>query len=193
MWARRVFWSAVLGAGLYVGVVSARITLDLGVGRRRQALGPLEVDIAAGREIVFDVIAAPYLGRTPKAMADKLRVIERGSDLVLAEHRTPVRPGIPAVTLETVRFVRPERIEFRLVRGPVPAVTETFDLTDDAGGTRLRYTGALETDLWGLGERWGRIVARRWVAAVETSLRGISAEAERLAAVRRGHGDATDS
>jgi hypothetical protein len=167
------------------------VTIDLGIGRRRQPLGPLDVDIAARREVVFDVIAAPYLGRTPKAMQDKLIVLDRGADLVLAEHRTPVRPGIDAVTLETVRFVRPERVEFRLVRGPVPAATEAFELTESVRGTRLLYTGALETDLWGLGQGWGRIVARKWVSAVETSLQGITTEAERLADVQRRRSSAT--
>jgi len=185
MRGRRVLGGLVFGGALYAGVVTGRMTIDLGIGRRRQPLGPFDVDIAARCEVVFDVIAAPYLGRTPKAMQDKLIVLDRGSDLVLAEHRTPVWPGIAAVTLETVRFVRPERIEFRLVRGPVPAVTEAFEFTESDRGTRLHYTGALETDLWGLGQRWGRIVARKWVAAVETSLRGITTEAERKADLER--------
>lgn len=57
----------------------------------------------------------PYLGRTPAAMGDKLRVLKRGSDVVLAEHYTPVRRGVVATTLETVRCSRPERVSFRLV------------------------------------------------------------------------------
>src|SRR6266508_6218457 len=78
-------------AGVYVGAASGRLTVDLGWGRSRRALGPLLLDVAAPRELVFDVIAGPYLGRTPRAMAERLRVVERGSDMVLAEHRTPVR------------------------------------------------------------------------------------------------------
>jgi hypothetical protein len=48
-------------------------------------------------------------------MGDKLRVLKRGSDVVLAEHYTPVRRGVVATTLETVRCSRPERVSFRLV------------------------------------------------------------------------------
>jgi hypothetical protein len=114
-------------------------------------------------------------------MADKLDVLERGGDLVLAEHRTPVRWGLWALTLETVRFSRPDRIDFRLARGPVPSVVERFELTDEDGRTMLRYTGELETDLWGLGATWGALVARHWTAAVEKSLAGVKVEAERRA------------
>jgi hypothetical protein len=46
--------------------------------------------MAAPRELVFDVIAEPYLGQTPRALAGKLRVLERGSDMVLAAHFTPL-------------------------------------------------------------------------------------------------------
>src|SRR5439155_12854925 len=114
---------SVAGAGVYLGVATGRVSVDLGVGRRKRALGPIDVEIAAPREILFDVISDPYLGRTPRAMAGKLRVIERGSDLVLAEHMTPIGAGLTAITVETVRFVPPERVEFRLVRGPVPSVS----------------------------------------------------------------------
>jgi hypothetical protein len=48
--------------------------------------------------------------------------------MVLAAHFTEVRCGI-TTTLETVRFQPPERIDFRLVRGPVPHLSESFHLT----------------------------------------------------------------
>jgi uncharacterized protein YndB with AHSA1/START domain len=81
--------------------------------------GTVTVTIAAPRETVFDVIAAPYLGRTPRAMAQEIEVLERGSEMVLATHRTPVGWGMVASTIETVRFDRPETVAFRLLRGPV--------------------------------------------------------------------------
>ena len=34
----------------------------------------------------YDVIADPYLAKTPRAMRSKLEVLERGSDMVLANH-----------------------------------------------------------------------------------------------------------
>src|SRR5215213_6156836 len=117
---------AVAGGG-YALVVRGALTLDLGVGRRVRPLGPIERTMAAPPETVFDVIAAPYLGRTPRAMQDKLEVWERGSDTALAAHNTPNGP-MTTTTVELVRFDRPYRISFRLVRGPVPHVMETYDL-----------------------------------------------------------------
>jgi len=166
------------GAGILLG--RGALTLDLGVGRTVVPLGSIRRRIAAPPEIVFDVIASPYLGRTPRALAGKLEVWERGSDLVLAAHRTPTRFG-ETTTLETVRFERPHRIDFRLVRGPVPHVAESFLLEPDGGGTAFAWQGELGTDLWALGAWWGRLVAARWHAAVEHSLAGIAAEAERRA------------
>jgi hypothetical protein len=169
------------GAGLYVLVVRGALTLDLGIGRRTRPLGPLEIRIAAPREVVFDTIAGPYR-RTPRAMRDKLEVLERGEDLVLAAHHTPLSYGQRATTVETVRFEPPERISFRLVRGPVPHVTETFDLVADGhGATVLRYTGELGTDLWALGARWGAAVAGPWERTVAASLESTREEAERRA------------
>jgi len=161
-----------------------QLTLDTGVGRTVRPLGPWTVAIAAPREIVFDVIAAPYLGRTPRAMADKLDVIERGSDMVLAAHRTPIGTRLVATTVETVRFTRPAMVDFRLVRGPVPYVVERFTLHDDAGATRLEYSGELGADFWAAGRWWGSQVARRWETTVSSSLERIQEEAERRAAAK---------
>ncbi len=170
-------------AALYALTVRGDLTLDLGVGRRHRDLGPQVVAIAAPREVVFDVIAAPY-ERTPRAMREKLEVLERGSDMVLAAHHTPVAFGLTATTVETVRFLRPGRIEFRLLRGPVPHVTEAFDLSEDGEETVLTYTGELGTDLWGLGARWGALVARSWERTVAASLATTAEEAERRARSR---------
>jgi hypothetical protein len=184
--ARRLLAGGALAAaaGAYLGTVTGRLAVDLGWGRSRRSLGPLDVTISAPRELVFDVIASPYLGRTPVAMAGKLRVLERGSDLVLAEHYTPVGRGLVATTVETVRFTRPERVSFRLVRGPVPYVVEEFVLEERDAVTTLRYHGELAADLWALGRWWGGVVGRQWNAAVAASLTSIAAEAERRAAAK---------
>jgi hypothetical protein len=189
-WIRRVLAASALGAGAtavgYVGLVTGACPLDLGIGRRVRPLGPQLVEVAAPREVVFDVIAEPYLGRAPRALADKLRVLERGSDMVLAAHFTPLggRLGLVAQTVETVRFTPPERIDFRLVRGPVPHVVEAFVLTEQAAGaaTRLAYSGEIGADLWRLGERWSELVGRRWEQTVASSLGAVKVEAERRAA-----------
>lgn len=167
------------GAG-YVLVVRGALTLDLGVGRRLRPLGPIERTIAAPPETVFDVIAAPYLGRTPRAMHDKLRVWERGNDMALAAHLTTAG-RLTTTTVETVRFERPHRISFRLLRGPVPHVVETYELSAKPGGTEFVYSGELGTDGWRLGQWWGDRVAAPWERAVAASLDSIQAEAERRA------------
>jgi hypothetical protein len=107
---------------------------------------------------VFRVIAGPYLGSTPRALADKLEVTERGTDMVLVAHHTPIRWGLKATTLETVHFDPPESIHFRLVRGPVPYVVEDFVLHESEGITLLQYRGELGADLWAVGRWWGGIV-----------------------------------
>jgi hypothetical protein len=168
-------------------LANGSLTLDLGVGRRLQPLGPLMQTIAASPEIVFDVVAGPYLGRTPRALAGKLQVWERGSDMVLAAHFTQVKCGT-TTTLESVRFQPPDRIDFRLVRGPVPHLVESFLLTPRETGTSLQWQGELGTDLWALGEWWGMRVAQAWTRAVRESLRDITVEAERRARRRRRDG-----
>jgi hypothetical protein len=185
----RLVGYATVGAGAaaagYVGLVTGACPIDLGIGRRVRPLGPQLVDMAAPRDVVFDVIAQPYLGRAPRALANKLRVLERGGDMVLAAHFTPLggRLGLVAQTVETVRFTRPERVDFRLVRGPVPHVVEAFVLTEQAAGTstRLAYHGEIGADLWRVGERWCALVAGRWEQTVAASLAAVKAEAERRA------------
>src|SRR6266487_6532889 len=59
---------AVAGLGYYL-VVTGKLTIDTGWGRRVRPLGPFGVEIAAPVATVFDVIAAPYLGRTPNGLA----------------------------------------------------------------------------------------------------------------------------
>lgn len=168
----------------YVLVARGALTLDLGLGRRVRPLEPIRASIAAAPETVFDVIAAPYLRRTPRAMRAKLEVLERGSDMVLAAHFTPLGDRLTVTTLETIRFERPERLTFRLVRGPVPYLVESFELRRINDGTELEYRGELGTDLWRLGSWWGAIVARPWERAVAESLSEIRTEAERRAGVR---------
>jgi hypothetical protein len=139
-----------VGLRLYALLVKGSLTVDIGIGRRIRPLGPLVWRIAAPRELVFRIVSDPYLRRTPRMLERKLRVLERGEGMVLAEHFTPVGP-VAATTLETVRFERPERITFRLVRGPVPYVMEQFELREAHGATELEYRGEMGMDF--LGDR----------------------------------------
>lgn len=165
---------------VYRMLASGSLTLDVGLGRRIRPLGPVSWEIPAERELVFDVVAAPYLERTPRALEQKLQVWERGSDMVLAAHFTPFNRQV-TTTVETVRFTRPGRVDFRVVRGPVPHVVEAFVLEPIDGGTRLTWQGELGTDLWAVGAWWGAVVARAWETAVRDSVERIAAEARRRA------------
>lgn len=168
-----------LAAG-YVLTVRGDLTLDVRIGRHVRPLGPIEVTITAPRAVVFDVIQGPYM-RTPRALRDKLEVLERAPDMVLAAHHTRVG-RLTTTTLETVCFERPHAVAFRLVRGPVPHVLERYDLEDAGGSTRLRYTGEIGADFWRLGRWWANRVAAPWERAVAHSLADITAEAQRRAA-----------
>lgn len=174
---------AGLAGGTLTLLARGALTLDLGVGRRVRPLGPLSIQIAAPRDVVFEVVSAPYLERAPRALKSKLKVIERGTDMVLAAHFTPLSRFV-TTTLETVRFEPPSRVHFRLVRGPVPHVAEEFVLHETRAGTRFEYQGELGTDLWAVGGWWGDRVAAKWEAVVEESLATIKAEAERRARSR---------
>lgn len=179
-WVLRMAARAAEGGGVGVLVARGALTVDLGWGRRTRRLGPIELRIAASPEVVFDVIEGPYR-RTPRAMADKLRVWERGEDMVLAEHLMKIGP-LTASTLEVVRFERPERISFRLVRGPVPHVVESYELREVDGGTSFVYSGELGTDFWALGALVATWTAPLWEQAVSDSLDRVVREAERRAA-----------
>ena len=63
----------------YVGLVTGACPVDLGVGRRVRPLGPQLVDMAAPREVVFDVIAQPYLGGPHGRWPTSSRVLERAT------------------------------------------------------------------------------------------------------------------
>jgi hypothetical protein len=176
--------ASVAAAG-YLGLVTCAVPIDIGVGRRLRPLGPLTITIDAPREIVFDVISQPYLGRATRTMREKVRVLHAGSDMVLAAHRTQIRNRLVATTVETVRFIQPERVGFRLVRGPVPHVVEEFVLTERDDGTELTYRGELGTDFGPLGQWWAGVVAPRWEGAVAATFDAVKTEAERRTS-RRG-------
>lgn len=139
--------------------------------------------IAAPRDVVFDVAAAPYRPRPPKEVRARVDVLERAQGMVLAAHRTPVG-GDVAVTLECVVLEPPERIGFRVVRGPVPHAVEEFVFEEVPEGTRLVYRGEIGTDLWALGRAWADRVAPVWEETVRRSLERIGEAAERRAAFR---------
>ena len=168
----------------YRWLVSGALALDTGVGRRTTALGPLIEEIDAPPEIVFDVIAAPYLGRAGDA-GDHIDILARGENLVVAAHHTPLGTGRVATTVEAVGFERPHTFTFLLLRGPVPHVSERFDLEAIGDRTRFRYTGTLGTDFWGPGALWGHLVKRTWERTVADSVADVRRRSEARSAAHR--------
>jgi hypothetical protein len=180
----------VLGALLIVGIAGSflllamgRLHLDLGWGRSFHELGPIEIRIAAPRELVFELLSTPYLGRVPKGSG--IEVLARGDDFVVAAHDTKVH-FYTARTVEAVKFDRPARVGFRHLSGPVPHAVEEFVLIEAQGETELRYGGEVGIDFFFLG----RIAARYWVRpqwerTVREHLEELTERAEQLAARRR--------
>jgi hypothetical protein len=176
------FLAILLGRAWLLG----RLTLDFGWGRSTHLLGPIEMTVDAPRDVVFDVVAAPYLGRTPRGMRSELDVLERGADLVIAAHHTRLS-RFTSTTVESVRFEAPGRISFRLLRGVAPSVTEEFLFGEIDGGTGFRYRGELGMDFWAVGRMAGRyLVAPTWERVVRRHMEHVKDVAE-----RRGNGRRT--
>jgi Polyketide cyclase / dehydrase and lipid transport len=186
---RRLLAIAVFGMvavrALYRRLVAGDVVIDLGMGRSVRPLGPFTMVVDAPPTIVWEVVAAPYLGRSPVGLRDKIEVIERSDSMVLAAHRTDLGGGRVATTIETVRFEEHTSVHFRLMRGPVPHVVETFSFYDVGDSTRFDYEGELGTDLWALGRWWGAQVARHWEDTVHTSMADIKQRAEARASRHR--------
>jgi hypothetical protein len=146
----------LLVAGAFLLLAMGRLQLDLDWGRSLHELGPITVRIRARRELVLEIIAAPYLGRAPAGSG--IEVLARSSELVVAAHHTPVH-FYTSRTVEAVEFDPPRWVRFRHVTGPVPHAVEEFRLDDVGGETELRYRGELGIDFFVLG----RLAARHWV------------------------------
>jgi hypothetical protein len=84
------------GAGVlaYWLVVTGKLTIDVGIGRRTRPLGPLTMEVAARPETLFDVIAGPYLERTPKALSSEIEVLQGRSGPDSSSLSTSRRPPI---------------------------------------------------------------------------------------------------
>lgn len=173
-------------AGEFLLLAMGRLSLDLGWGRSLHGLGPLAVRIEAPRELVFEMLHAPYSRRPPRDSAVEL--LASSDELAVAAHYTKVH-FYTARTVEIVDFEPPSRVGFRHVTGPVPHAVEEFALGEEDGTTELRYTGEIGIDFFVLG----RIAARHWVRpqwerAVREHLEDLKHRAEQRA--RRSHGSA---
>ena len=69
---------------------------------------PLDLDIAApARPSTPPQPRPPYTDRQPRAMQEKVEILERAGQMVLAVHRTALGSGLTAVTVETVTLDPP--------------------------------------------------------------------------------------
>jgi hypothetical protein len=160
-----------LVAGSFLAMATGRLHLDLGWGRSLHQLGPLAMRIEAPRELVYEILSAPYLGR---ARNDSIDVLARGESLVVDFYKSR--------TVEAIELEPPARMSFRHLTGPVPYVVEEFGLERDGEETQLHYDGELGIDFFLLG----RIAGRRWVVpqwrrAVGDHLEAVKALAEQRA------------
>jgi Polyketide cyclase / dehydrase and lipid transport len=166
-------------AGMFLLLAMGRLHLDLGWGRSIHELGPITVRIGAPRELVFEIIAAPYTGRTPAESG--IEVLARGEDLVVATHHTRVH-FYTARTVEVIDFEPPTRVSFRHLTGPVPHAVEEFVLEESGGGTELHYGGELGIDFFILGRIAGRYWVRpQWERVVRDHLEDLRQRAEQRA------------
>ena len=176
-----------LSAGLFLALAMGRAHLDLGVGRSFHQLGPITTTIGAPRELVFEIIAAPYLGRSSEA---GIEVLARSGGLVVARHRTRVH-FYTAQTTEAIEFTPPTRVGFRHLTGPAPHALEEFVLEWTDAGTELRYSGELGIDFFILGRIAGRYWVRpQWERVVSAHIDELRRRAE-AGAARRAARDPT--
>jgi hypothetical protein len=172
-----------LVGGMFLLLAMGRLHLDLGWGRSLHDIGPITVSIAAPRDLVFDIIAAPYLGRTPGGSG--IDVVARSDDLAVATHYTQVH-FYTARTVEVVEFEPPARIGFRHLTGPVPHAVEEFVLEEAGNGTELHYEGELGIDFFAAGRIAGRYWVRpQWERVVREHLEDLTRRSEQLATRRR--------
>jgi hypothetical protein len=173
-------------AGMFLLLAMGRLHLDLGWGRSLHELGPIEIRIAAPRDLVFKMIREPYLGHTPRDSG--IEVLARGDDLAVAIHHTKVH-FYSARTVEVIKLEAPARVGFRHLTGPVPHAVEQFALEEAEGVTELHYGGEVGIDFYLLGRIAGRYWVRpQWERAVREHLQDLRQRAELLAARRQSRG-----
>ena len=167
----------------FLALAMGRLSLDLGWGRSVHALGPITLRIDAPRELVFEIIEAPYTGRAPSG--SEIEILARGDSLVVAAHYTKVH-FYTARTVEAVVFERPSRVGFTHLKGPVPHAVEEFTLEESGEATELRYSGEVGIDFFFLGRLAGRRWVRpQWERTVREHLDDVKERAEQRAAAHR--------
>ena len=128
-------------------------------------VSPEEVLIRADPRLAFEVVAA---FRSKSNPIDSVRVLERWDDenRLLAEFSSlaPLPFGMSTTlkTVEYVRFVEPDRIEFELAEpnGILRLLQDRFTLEDVDGWTRFRYESRFGIGGWVFGWLLGQLMIK---------------------------------
>lgn len=123
-------------------------------------LQPLDLQIAAPRHMVFQMLSAIGSGQLPGAPGDSARVLSRDGNTIVAEFHT--KAGWRTfVTVEEITLYPPERITFQHLKGPLSYVHEEITLDEQDTVTVLRYRGEFFVNSWPLlGWFVGRLYVR---------------------------------
>ena len=123
-------------------------------------LKPIDVEVAAPREMVFQILSAIGNGQIPGSQGDSARVLSRDGNTIIAEFHT--RAGRRTfVTEEEVTLYPPERITFRHLKGPLSYVWEEITLEARGAATVLRHRGEFSVNNWPvLGWLIGRLYVK---------------------------------
>ena len=121
-------------------------------------LRPLAVEIAAPRELVFE-IASAVDAKLPNGPSHQASLVERNGEVMVVRYRLAGRRG-PVELLERVTLTPPQRIDYERISGPLDHVSEW--LTFEEQGRRLtvvRYGGQVGRRLPLLGPLIVRMLA----------------------------------
>jgi hypothetical protein len=181
-----ILWAA----GMFLLLAMGRLSLDLGWGRSVHPLGPITTRISAPRDLVFEVVSAPYTGRATSGSG--IELLARSDTLVVAAHHTKVH-FYTARTVEAVELEPPSRVRFRHLTGPVPYAVEQFALEETDGVTELRYSGEVGIDFFALGRAAAHYWVRpQWERTVRAHLEDVKDRAEQRAAAQRSRESRTE-
>lgn len=121
-------------------------------------LHPLAVEIAAPRELVFE-IASAVDGKLPNGPSHEATLVERSGDVMVVRYRLMGRRG-PVELLERVTLSRPQQIDYQRLSGPLDQVSERLTFEDHGKAlTIVRYSGQVGRRLPLLGPLIVRLLA----------------------------------
>lgn len=104
-----------------------------------ELIRPVRVDINAPRELVFEMAAAVG-GSLPDGPPHASELIRRDGNVLVVRFSAPA-PFRFFGFLEEVTLSAPERIDYRVLEGPLDHVVEWLDFSEAHGVTAVTYAG----------------------------------------------------